>query len=707
MKNKIKKVALVGNPNSGKSSLFNVLTGLRQKTGNYPGVTVEKKAGKMTLPNGEAVSLVDLPGLYSLYPNSGDEKVVVEVLLNEQHPEHPDFIIYVADITQLDKQLLLISQINDLGIPVLLVLTFSDIAQKEGIQLDKRQLMNAFGVTVLSVSSRTNENIEALKESITGEPSSLLRNPAKSRMFVPLDAEEEKISKKIRGISNGLNEYKALLLAHHYEWLSMPEGIESEQVAAIVKESGFRSIKSQIRETMARYDKIMPIVKKALIKSRKGITFTDRLDNLVTHRWFGPIIFFVLMLFVFQSIFSWASIPMDWIDSLFTFLNEKLIDVLPAGMFRDFLTDGLLPGLGGILIFIPQIALLFFLIGLLENVGYLARAVYISDKVMQKFGLNGRSIVSLISGGACAIPAVMATRTISNWKERLITIMVTPFISCSARIPVFVMIIGLVIPSTSIFGIFNLQGLVFLGLYLGGIIAALGSALAFKYILKNEEQSFLMMELPTYRSPNLKDIILSVGEKVRIFVVEAGKIILIISIALWFLASFGPGDKMKAAEEIVQTEIAKGNILAETAESELSAKKLEASYAGHIGKAIEPLIEPLGFDWKIGIALVTSFAAREVFVGTIATLYSLGNEGDIVKIQDRLAREKRQGTDIPVFNLATGVSLLVFYLLAMQCMSTLAVVKRETGGWKWPIIQFTFMSVLAYLSSFAAYQLLN
>lgn len=700
-----KKIALLGNPNSGKSSLFNALTGLRQKTGNYPGVTVEKKSGNLQVDANTSLTLVDLPGLYSLYPNSRDEKLVVEVLLNELHPDHPDLIIYVADSTQIDKQLLLLTQVLDLNIPVILTFSFHDIAQEEELRIDTKTLGKTFGIPTLSVSSRTMENISGLKEVIRSTLISAPPPKTATPFFQP-DRTETAVIRAVRKMIPLPNAYHALLLAHHYPWLTLPPGIRTDDLQRIAEENNFQSLACQIRETMHRYDLLQPLLHKTLQKKDEGVTLTDKIDNIVTHRWLGPLLFFTLMFFVFQAIYSWASIPMDWIDGLFTTVNEGITSVLPDSLWRNLLTDGLLTGLGGILIFIPQIAILFFLIGLLENVGYMARAVYIFDKVMQKFGLNGRSIVSLISGGACAIPAVMATRTISNWKERLITILITPLISCSARIPVFVMIIGLVIPSKQIFGVFNLQGLAFLGLYLAGIAAALFSALFFKYVLKNEEKSFLMMELPTYRTPNLKDVLLGVGDKVRSFVVEAGKIIMVISIILWAMASFGPGNEMEMAVEKANEEVLLGLIPADESENYRSSKKLEASYAGHLGKFIEPAIKPLGYDWKIGIALVTSFAAREVFVGTVATLYSLGTEGDIMKIRDRLAKEKHPETGEPIFNLATGLSLLVFYLLAMQCMSTMAVVKRETGGWKWPLLQFTFMSLLAYFSSLAVYQLL-
>lgn len=701
------KIALLGNPNSGKSSLFNALTGLRQKTGNYPGVTVEKLTGLAYLNKETPVTLIDLPGTYSLYPNSRDEKVVVQVLVDENHEDFPDALLYVADITNLERQLLLLTQVKDLGFPVILALTMSDVAEKEGLEIETERLALALGIQVVRVSSRTLSNLEELKKMLLGLLSSRAEPGDPLKLFYAPEPAEQEVIREVQQQSGIQNSYRALLHAHHLEWLPTPPGLKKERLREIIQTCGFESLPQQIKETMVRYDRFLPVIKKAIQRRQDAVTLTDRIDNIATHRWFGPVLFFGIMFFVFQAIYAWAAIPMDWIDGLFSYLASSLSSLLPESWFSDLLTNGILAGLGGILIFIPQIAILFFLIGFLEDVGYMSRAVFIFDKLMQKFGLNGRSIVSLISGGACAIPAVMATRTISNWKERLITILVTPLISCSARIPVFVMIIGLVIPARHIAGLINLQGLAFMSLYLLGILAALGSAFIFKLILRSDERSFLVMELPPYRSPSLKNITINVIDKVKAFVFEAGKIIMVISILLWAMASFGPPGKMEAAVEEAKIDLQDSPIEEKRKQDIIASKKLEASFAGHIGRFIEPAIEPLGYDWKIGIALVTSFAAREVFVGTIATLYSLGSEDNELKLRERLSREVNPQTGEPVFSFASGISLLLFYLLAMQCMSTLAVVKRETGSWKWPAIQFFFMSALAYLASLAAFQILN
>lgn len=702
------KIGLLGNPNSGKSSLFNQLTGLRQKVGNFPGVTVDKKVGVMQLPNGETVTIIDFPGTYSLHPNSQDERVVLNIVANPKDENYPDAVIYVADTMNLEKHLLLFTQLQDLNFPMILALNMSDVAEKEGLEIDTAVLQKSFQCPVVLISSRTGSGIEDLKNQVEN----LKEQPQKKQIQKPfyiLNKQEKDIAKNVQSQHVEHDDYQSLLWVHHHDNLPFLDDSEKTRLHHIGETANYHYLRGQINETMQRFDKFTPIVNRTIINKKleaQPETITDKIDHFVIHPIFGPIIFFTLMLLIFQAIFTWSSIPMDWIDAGFAALVEGVKSVMPDTWFRGLLTDGLIAGLGGVLIFIPQIAILFFLIAILEEVGYMARAVFMFDRIMQKFGLNGRSIVALISGGACAIPAVMSTRTISNWKERIITIMVTPFISCSARIPVYIVLIGFVVPDVSVLGVFNAQSLVFMGLYLLGIIAALGSAFIFNKILKTNEQSFLMIHLPNYRSPQFKNIGLIVWEKVRAFTVEAGKIILIISVVLWFLASFGPAEAMQNAENQALT-IAKEKQLTETqTEDLLAAKSIEASYAGHLGKFIEPAIRPLGFDWKIGIALITSFAAREVFVGTMATIYSIGSVEDELSIRDKMAKETRANGK-PVYDFATALSLLLFYVFAMQCMSTLAVVKRETNSWKWPAIQFFFMSAMAYFSSLLVYQLLG
>jgi len=699
----MQKIALAGNPNSGKSSIFNQLTGLRQKVANFPGVTVEKKTGKLQLTDGEEVTIVDFPGAYSLYPNSEDERVVLNVLVNPADENFPDAVVYIADITSLEKHLLLLTQIKDLGLPCLLALNMADSAAQEGIVVDTPKLTEFLQMPVIAVSGRTGQNIPQLKQEITA----LLQRKKSSAPLYQPNPTEQSVIEKLQQTLGIEQPYRALLITHHANKLPFLPKEKLLEITRICEAEGFKNLPLQIAETMRRYQIFTPVLQTAIQKKADKITFSDRLDAVLTQPFLAPVIFFLLMFLVFQAVFAWATYPMDLIDAGFSAASEFLKNKLPAGWFTDLLTEGILSGLGGILVFVPQIAILFLLVTIMEEVGYMSRAVFIFDKLMQQFGLNGRSVVSLVSGGACAIPAIMSTRTIGNWKERLITILVTPLISCSARIPVYTVLIGFVVPSKRILGIFNAQGLAFMGLYLLGIVAALGSAWVFKKILKSSEPSWLMLQLPPYRLPVWRNVWQTIWEKTSAFVLEAGKVILIASIVLWALASFGPSAKMTAAEAEA-TSIAQQKNLDETAtENLVAAYKIESSYAGHIGKFIEPVIRPLGFDWKIGVALVTSFAAREVFVATMATIYSIGSSNDEVTIHDRLAEARNPETGAKVYTPATSASLLIFYVFALQCMSTLAVVRRETGGWKWPLIQFTFMGLLAYLGSWLTFQLFS
>ncbi|MEM6724983.1 MAG: ferrous iron transport protein B, partial [Bacteroidota bacterium] len=694
---KIATIALVGNPNCGKSTLFNQLTGLRQKVGNFPGVTVDKKEGTVQLPNSEQFRLLDLPGLYSLYPNASDERVVLNILSNPSAADFPDAIIYLVDVTHLEKHLLLFTQLYDLGFPMILGLNMVDLAEAEGMQINTQALSDRFKVPVVLMSARTGQNLSFLQEAIANLP------PAESQQKVQdplyrLQAIESTISTQVAAIHSIRTPYHGLLLAHHATDLPFLTDKDKRAIEEIRQQAGFESLRHQIDETMDRFNRFLPLIEKTITRNEAYQNkVTERIDQIITHRVFGPLIFLSMMVLLFQAIFAWSAVPMDLIDAGFAASADWARNTLPAGWGTDLLVDGIIAGLGGILIFIPQIAILFFLIAMLEEIGYMARAVFMFDRLMQRFGLNGRSMVALISGAACAIPAVMSTRTISNWKERLITILVTPFISCSARIPVYAILIGFVVPADTVGGFFNQQGLVFMGLYLLGVVAALVSAWIFKKILKSKDHSFLMLELPTYKKPQIRNVLLTVFEKVKTFTLEAGKVILVISIILWFLASYGPKQPMAQAEQQA-IELAADNGLDEAATADLiAAKRIEYSYAGYMGKAIEPLIEPLGFDWKIGIALITSFAAREVFVGTIATIYSVGSSEDERTIREKMTLETR-ADGRPRYDFPTALSLLLFYVFAMQCMSTLAVVRRETNSWKWPIVQLVFMTGLAYFS---------
>lgn len=698
-----KTVALFGNPNSGKSSLFNQLTGLRQKVGNFPGVTVDRKIGRLQLSEKQEVRLIDFPGTYSVYPNSQDERIVATHLCNPKSADYPDAVIYVADITYLEKHLLLFTQLRDLGLPMLLMLSMNDLAEQEGLVVDAQKLSKLLEVPVLKFDGRAKNQHAELKTAIQNL---LAQETSSSKAFYKPTNEEQAIIQAIHSTTAVKSDYHALLLAHHHDWLSDLDSSTRNEVQEITKAYKFKSLKHQIQETLTRFDEFTPIVSRILSKKGENKTLTDSLDRILTHRFWGVLIFFSLMLLVFQAIFAWAGYPMDGIEATFGWLGEQVEATLPDNWFRSLLVDGILAGLAGVLVFIPQIAILFFLIALLEEVGYMARAVFLFDRVMQRFGMNGRSLVALISGGACAIPAIMSTRTISNWKERLITILVTPFISCSARIPVYIVLVAFVVP-TGKWLFISWQAWAFMGLYLLGITTALASAWVLKKVLKAESHSFLMLELPKYRPPRILDVLVTVWDKVKSFILEAGKIILLISIVLWFLASYGPGEKMQLAEQEAIELAIQQNLDEQATDNLIAAKKIESSYAGILGKTIEPVIRPLGFDWKIGIALITSFAAREVFVGTMATIYSIGSEDDEYKIQERMAKERHILTGQPVYTLATSLSLLIFYVLAMQCVSTLAVVRKETNSWKWPTIQFVAMTAMAYLGSLLVYQVLG
>ncbi len=700
-----KKIALVGNPNSGKSSLFNYLTGLNQKIGNFPGVTVEKRSGFSTLPDGESVEVIDLPGIYSIYPRSMDERIVSQILLDHKSPLCPDLVVVIADATNLKRGLLLLSQIIDLGFPTILALNMMDQVAKAGIHYNLRTLSSKLGVPVIPIIARNGIGLNELKKSLSEKVS-----PAKEPIF-PIWNETKDAVNEVREKLDVDNDYEAYLFLEQPQSVSFLEKEDLNTLDVIRKNHEFFPGKFQGAEIVQRYAYIQDLIDEVLLKpaNQTWKKYSQKIDQFVTHKIWGYVIFFVILFLIFQSIFAWATVPMDLIDSLFANLSQWLSRLLPEGPITALLTEGLIPGIGGIVIFVPQIAILFGFIALLEESGYMSRVVFLMDKIMRKVGLNGKSIVPLISGVACAIPAIMATRTIDNWKERLITIMVTPLMSCSARLPVFTILIALIVPDQKALGFFNLQGLALMAMYLIGFVGAILSALAMKYLIKIQERSFLIMELPTYRWPKWSNVGLTIIEKTKTFVFEAGKIIIAISIILWVLASYGPGDNIENARKIVLRESPELLNTPIELENRVSAYELEHSYAGIIGKTIEPVIKPLGYDWKIGIALITSFAAREVFVGTMATIYSIGSAGEdeASTIKDRMREEINPETGEPRFTRAVGLSLLLFYAFAMQCMSTIAVVYRETNGWKWPTIQLIYMTALAYLSALIAYQTLS
>ncbi len=739
-------VALIGNPNTGKTSVFNQLTGLNQKVGNYPGITVEKKEGICKLPRGVKAHIIDLPGTYSLNTTSLDESVAVELLLNKNDKDHPDLAIVISDVENLKRNLLLFTQIKDLKIPTILVINMADRMARKGISVDIELLEKKLDTKIALVSTRKKIGIERLKELIADYKNLSIAPNVDTTVIAP------EYFKSLQETFPKEDLYKLwLVITQDVNFMPLEKNLVKDASSFNTK-SKSELKRLQQKETIKRYQFINSILKetyKVDINAAKGIKAT--LDKILTHKIFGYLIFLVILMTIFQAIYDWSSIPMDFIDESFAAASEWVKTSLPPGMLTDLIAEGILSGIGGIVIFIPQIAFLFLFISLLEESGYMSRVVFLMDRVMRPFGLSGKSVVPLISGTACAIPAVMATRTIENWKERLITILVTPFTTCSARLPVYLIIIALVIPEGRFLGL-GYQAMTLMLLYLIGFGAAIISAMLLNKVLKIKSRTFFVMEMPNYKLPLLKNVIYTVWEKTKSFVFGAGKIILAISIILWFLGSNGFTDKYENAESIIEKRIQDEGLSAFNQENmaneiaiyeialndsiaknvykigpeqvtdsiksyqkelfekakhqEIASFKLENSYIGNMGKAIEPMVQPLGYDWKIGIALITSFAAREVFVSTLATIYSVGSDEEDT-IKNRMSAEMNANTNKPLFNLASGISLLLFYAFAMQCMSTLAIVKRETNSWKWPLAQLVFMTLFAYIVALIAYQILK
>lgn len=696
------KIALIGNPNTGKTSVFNHLTGLNQQVGNYPGITVERKTGSCKLPYGARGIVMDLPGTYSLNASSIDENVVIELLLNKNDKDYPDVAVVVTDVENLKRNLLLFTQIKDLEIPTILVINMSDRMERKGITLDIPYLEYHLKTRIALVSSRKGTGIDTIKGLIVNYQS-LSTEPCLNASVIDPD------------YFNGLrNAFPKQLL--YKLWLVITQDVNFGQLERNEIESNSSFAKSkpdlkrmQQKETIKRYQFINDVLKEGqTVDNSKAKDLRARLDRVLTHKVFGYVIFIMILMLIFQSIFSWSSIPMDFIDKSFASLASYTETHLPPGKLTDLISQGIIPGIGGVVIFIPQIAFLFMFISVLEESGYMSRVVFLMDKIMKRFGLSGKSVVPLISGTACAIPAIMSARNIENWRERLITILVTPFTTCSARLPVYTILISLVIPEKMVLGIFNLQGLTLMLLYLLGFSGALLSAWILNKILKLKHKSFFVAEMPNYKLPLIKNVGLNVLEKTKAFVYGAGKIILALSIIIWFLGSHGPGDDFSKAREIIAAQSANSSVSQKQLNDKVAAYQLENSYIGIIGKNIEPVIRPLGYDWKIGIAIVSSFAAREVFVGTLATIYNIGSSGeDEATIKERMTSEINPLTGKKVFNFATGASLLLFYAFAMQCISTLAITKKETNSWKWPLIQLIGMSGFAYIVSLITYQLLK
>lgn len=699
---KRRTIALLGNPNVGKTSLFNRLTKLNQKVGNYPGVTVDKRIGTLKA-NAKEYKIIDLPGTYTLFPNSLDEEVVFNILSNRANDDFPDLTVVVTEPSSINRGIVLYQQVRELGLPAIFVINMVDEIEQKGLHIDYAALENYLQTKVLKTNARSGKGIDQLVQNFDIE-----LKPYFGAFDLP---------QKYR---NALEDAKQLfpLATEYLTWQYLAQ--DNVSSLPLERRSALQTIRQSHRldtqelqkdESISRHDKIandlMSIIAK---KENKRLSITEKIDNLFIHPVLGYIIFFGLLFLIFQAIYSWAGPLMDSIDTLFTFLADSTAAALPEGPLSALLVNGVIAGIGGIVIFLPQIVILFLFISIMEETGYMSRVVFLMDRWLKPFGLNGKSVIPLMSGAACAIPAVMSARNIENPKERLLTILVTPFMTCSARLPIYIVIIGLVIPDETFLG-FNLQGITLFGMYILGILGALLSALVLNKIIKSIRKSFLIFELPTYKAPDWKNVLNTVWEKSSGFLIGAGKIILAISIILWVLGNFGPNDRFSNPQPYIAE--ANPEFSQDEIDNEVTAYKTEYSYLGYLGRGIEPMIRPLGYDWKVGIGLLASFAAREVFVGTMAVVYSLGEEVDIEDegqrqtLFERMKGEINRNTGKPTYNFATGISLLLFYAFAMQCMATIGVVKRETGSWKWTLIQTGFMTGLAYLVALVAYQLLK
>jgi len=680
-----KKIALVGNPNSGKTSLFNQLTGLNQKVGNYPGVTVDKRSGTIKLPNNEVCELIDLPGTYSLSSKNDDEKVVQDILLNPKSAAFPDLIIIVLDGTNLARNLFLASQVVELGIPSIMAINMVDIVEKAGDQLKIREISDYFNVPVTAISARKNKGIKELLELATTEIA-----PSNKSLFKK--EKHETVLANSKHLFESTTPYMLFKQINNAE--SLLDEKDLKELHEIFKTNNFEPLKEEILEISDRVSLINNASSSFYIKKskEKQRTITDRIDKYVTHPFWGFFIFLGIFFVLFQAIFTFAEYPMDFINDGIVDLGTWVGTLIPDSWFADFIADGIFAGLAGVLVFVPQIMILFGLIAILEDTGYLSRVSFMTDGLLKRFGMNGKSVIPLVGGFACSIPAIMAARSIENKRERFITIFIVPLMACSARLPVYVFLVSFIAPNEFIWGFISVQGLYMMGLYLLGFGVALIVAMVINIFKKKGSDNSFILELPNYKIPSLRNVVNTAINKGKIFVVQAGKVILIASIVLWVLSYFGPGDRFEKIEDKYTALIAENEVYADSLYTQMSSEKLENSYLGIMGKTIEPVIQPLGFDWKIGIAIVASFAAREVFVGTMSTIYSV--EG---------GESNEKGLRAIKFSYATAFSLLIFYVFALQCMSTIAIVKQETGSWAVAGIQFVVFTGIAYFASWLTF----
>ncbi len=700
MKNPI--IAFLGNPNVGKTSLFNRITKLHQHVGNYPGITVEKRDGSVKA-NGKTYRIIDLPGTYTLFPTSMDEEIVYNVLADKENPAHPDLVVVVAEPNNIKRSIVLYQQARELGVPAIFVVNMIDEAYAKGIDIDYQKLEAYLHTKVYTTDARNGKGIAQLIQAFDQRPG-YFPGQFEVDSTYKIALEEAKKSFPL------YTEYQTwqFIAQEHVSFLTK----EQRQTLIDIREK--HQLSSNIlqqTEAIKRNTKIEEDLKTIILqKDNHHLHRTNKIDKVLLHPVWGYIIFFLLLFLVFQLVFILSEPIMDWIDENFSSLIDYTAGVLPEGPLSDLLTQGVLAGIGGIIIFVPQIAILFLLISLMEETGYMSRVVFLMDRWLRPYGLNGKSVIPLMSGVGCAVPAIMAARNIENTKERLVTMLVTPFMTCAARLPIYVVLISLVIPNETFLG-FGLQGLVLNLLYILGVVAALLSAAVLNKIIKNQHKSFLIFELPSYKSPDWRNVGMNMWEKTAGFLFGAGKIILAMAVILWVLGNFGPNDKFSNAEEYVQQ--ANPTLSEEELDEEVASFRLEHSFLGYMGMGIEPFVRPLGYDWKMGIGLISSFAAREVFVGTMATVYSLGEEIDPDDDEERetllsrMRSEINRNTGRPSYNLASGISLLLFYAFAMQCMSTIAIMKRETGSWKWTLIQTVMMTGIAYIVALVAYQLLK